>query len=657
MASATHSTLPFVTTTRVEVSQRKTISVQDFLRSLKRPGSKGRTTKTHLISRNPDGPPSAAVEDDDLPENAPLGENRCTSPPITKVPADNPLIPRLHESPSTKPPESDAPQSICSSPTAKSAGSVREPAVTGLNHSLDAPKVLQTYGRKSKPELPPTEDLPDSSALSCAQPSTADQGQIPEHLEATSQVQELENLVELQNDQQRALRVGPPTVEAVIKEPSRMRRKRRRAPVNELALVAELPMHANSPGEERSEQGRVKYKDPYEANVGRPMTRIRRDLVTPRRNSIDPQDFKFPPNTPKNARSSGWTPGSGFEGTTLQTSVPSTLTTRRRPVRREKTVRFAVPPIRPLDLSTEISPTARASKSPLLEKAPKSLALPLEGTRRLQSPSASQDPSTEYGELIQHIDKAAPGETMSSQIQMLTSLLKPRIQVNRLTRSEILDDDLLRQHSSSRQKCPSLERGVDSPAIRRPSRSERNGWLKRRRRVSFADGNEQRTPQPAKASLQSDENDDTEQLFEAHNATWYEKDAQTDPCFRESMQRQRWPISMVRSPQLQTTRSSQSLEVQNSQGQPKAESPELGNYPIYPIQDAGLTVGQYFSNAVRKLSSKEKEPHTVTRRKSQLQKLDYGRQSEMKGILELSVTPSLKRTLSSVPFRPPFKNM
>ena len=638
MASAIHSSLPLVTTTRFDVNQGKTRSVQDFLRSLQRPGSKSQTTKAHLNNRNQNGPP--------------LAEDRSTSPPFTKARADNPSTPGLRESSSTKPPENDASQSLCSSLPAKSVGSEMEPAVTGPTHSLDAPKLLRTYGRKSKPELPPTEDLPDSSPLFCTQPSMADQGQIPRNLETTSQVQELENRVELQNDQQRALRVGSPTVEAVVKEPSRKRRKRRRAPVNELALVPELPSHVKFPGKDSSEQSRAKRKGPNEANIGRPMTEFRRDLVTPRRNSIDFQDFKFPPITPKNARSSGWTPGSGFEGTTLQTLGPSTLTPHRRPARRTKAVRFAVPPTRPLELSTKISPTAKASNSPLLQKAPKSLARTQEATRQLRSPKLFQDPSTDYGELKQHIDRATPAdESMSSQIQILTALLRPRAQVDQLAEFENFEDgDSSRRHSQSRQKCPSSrERGVNSPAIRRPSRSERNGWLKRRRRVGFANENEQRTPQSARNSRQSDENDDTEQLFEAHNATWYGKDAQADPGFQESMQGRGWPRSMVRSPQ--------SLEMQNLQGQPEAESPELGNYPTYPIQDAGLNVGKYFSDAVQKLSSTEKGPHTVARRKSQIQKLGYGRQCEVEGTLELGVTPRLKRTLSSVPFRPPFRGL
>ena len=646
MASATHSNLPLVTITRLDVSQGETISAQDFLRGLKRPGSKAQTTKAHLINRNQNGPP--------------LAKDRFTSPPITKIRADNLSTPCLHESSPTKPPESDDPRSLCLLLTAKSADSGTESAVTGLTHSLDAPKLVQTYGRKSKPKLAPTEDLPDSSPLFCTQPSTADQGQILENLEAISQVQELENLGELQNDEQRALRVGSPMVEAVVKEPSRKTRKRRRAPVNELALVPELPLQEKCPGRESSEQTRAKRKGPNEANIGRPMTEFRRDLVTPRRNSIDLQDFKFPPITPKNARSPGWTPGSGFEATTLRTLGLPTLTPRRRPARHTKAVRFAVPPTRPLELSAKISPTAKASNSPLLQKAPKSLARPQEAPCPLQSSKPFQDRLTDSGELTQHIDRATPaGESISGQIQLLTALLRPHAQVEQLAEFENYEgDDSSRRHSPSRQKCQSSrKRGVDSPAIRRPSRSERNGWLKRRRRVSFADENEQRTLQSARNSRLSDENDNTEQLFEAHNATWYGKDAQVDPCFQDSMQGQGWPTSMVRSPQFQATRSSQSLELQNSQGQPEPGSPELGNYPAYPIQDAGLNVGKYFSNAVQKLSSEEKGPHTVVRRKSQIQKLAYGRQSEMEGNLELGVTPRLKRTLSSVPFRPPFKSL
>ena len=662
MAAATQSTLPLVTITRLDISQGKLTSVQDFLRSLKKPGPEAQTAKAHLINRNQDGPPLAAVENNDLPDHTPLGEDRSTSTLITKVLANDPFIPHLHESSSIKPPNSDAPQNFCWSNPAKSADSITEPAFKDLTHSLDAPKVVQTYRKKSKPELPSTGDLPDSPPPFCTQVSTADQGQILGSLEPTSQVQEFVNLVdhELQNNQRRTLRVGPPTVEAVIEEPSRKRRKRRRAPVNELALVAELPLHADSLDEESSEEGRAKHKDPYEANVGRPMTKLSRDFVTPRHNSIDPQDFKFPPTTPRNARSPGWTPGSGFEGTTLQTLGPFRLTPRRRLVRRTKTVRFAVLPTRPLDLSTEISPTAKASNSPLLQRAPNSLAPSREATRRLRSLDPFQNPSTDYGELKKHIDEATPaGESISSQLQTLTALLRPRAQVNRLEEFEIVEgDDLSRRHPPSRQKCPSSrKRGVESPAIRRPSRSERNGWLKRRRRVSFADEHEQRTPQSARNSRQSDEKDDTEQLFEAHNAAWYGKDAQADPCIQESMQRQGRPTSMVYSPQFQATRSSQSLEVQNSQGQPEAESPELGNYPMYPIQDAGLNVGSYFSNAVQKLSSKEKGPRMVLRRKSQVQELGYGCQSEVEGTLELGVTPRLKRTLSSVPLRPPLKSL
>ena len=663
MASAIHSTLPLVTTTRIDVSQGR-ISVQDFLRGLKRPASKARTAKVHLITGNQDGPPSATLRNDDLPNRKPLSEDQFTSTPITKVEASNPSMRRLHESSPTKPPENDALQTFCPSPPAKSVRPTNQLATTGLTQSLDATKVLRTDGRKSKPELLPKEDLPEISPLFCTPSSAANQGQTPANLEAASKVQELENLSDhgLQNDQQRALRVVAPTVGAVVKDPSnrrRKRRKRRRAPVNELALVAQLP-YTNSPGKESSEQGRVKRKGSNEANIGRPMTKYSRDIVIPRRNSIDPQDFKFPPVTPKIVRSSGWTPGSGFEGTSLQTLGPTTLTSHRRPARRAKAVRFAVPALRPLDLSTEISPTAKASNPLLLPKAPESLALDPEATRRVRSPNRPQDPLADYGGPVPHVDKATPaGRTMSSQVQMLTALQRPRAEGIQLAELKILEDDYsARRHSPRRRKCPSPQkRGADSPAIRRPSRSERNGWLKRRRRASFADENEQHMLQSAKKSRQSDDEDDTEQLFEAHNATWYGNDAIRNPCYQESMQGRGWPTSLVHLAQAQAMESSQSLEVHNSQGQPDGGSPELGNHPIYPYQDAGLDVGKYFSNAVQNLSSKGKGAHTIVRRKSQIQKLGYGHQSEVEATLELGVTPRLKRTLSSVPFRPPFRNL
>ena len=522
MTSAIHSSLPVVTITRVDVSQGKT-SVQDFLRGLRRPGPKARTAKVRLITRNQDGAPSAIVKHNDLPNGKPLTEDQSTSLPITNKQASNPSMPLLHGSSPTMPPESAALQLFCSLPLVKSAGAIKQPAVTGLTSSLDAPRGVRTYGRKSKPELPRTEDLPESSPLFCTQSSTANQGQIPRNPEATSRVQELGDLSdhEVQNDHQRALRMGAPTVGAVVKEPSKKRRKKRRAPVNELALVTELPC-TSPPGKESSEQGGVKRKGFNEANIGRPMTKFSRDLAIPRLNSIDPQDFKFPLITPKIVRSSGWRPGSGFEGTSLQTLGPTTLTSHRRPARRAKAVRFAVPALRPLDLSTEMSPTAKASNSLLLQKAPESLVLPPEATRQIRSPNRPQDPLADYGGPVPHIDKATPaGRTMSSQVQMLTALQRPRAKGTQLVEFKILEvDDSARRRSPRRRKRPSPQkRGADSPAIRRPSRSERNGWLKRRRRASFADENEQHMLQSAKKSRQSDDENDTEQLFEAHNAT------------------------------------------------------------------------------------------------------------------------------------------
>ena len=101
----------------------------------------------------------------------------------------------------------------------------------------------------------------------------------------------------------------------------------------------------------------------------------------------------------------------------------------------------------------------------------------------------------------------------------------------------------------------------------------------------------------------------------------------------------------------------------------------------YRIQETTLESARYFSKAVQQLDSQEKGPHIVTRRVSlrkphqadvrgchamfETQKgtehVDLSRimrgQKAQEGSLTLGVTPRLARRMSSVPFRPPFKEL
>jgi hypothetical protein len=88
------------------------------------------------------------------------------------------------------------------------------------------------------------------------------------------------------------------------------------------------------------------------------------------------------------------------------------------------------------------------------------------------------------------------------------------------------------------------------------------------------------------------------------------------------------------------------------------ESFDYGEEPNHPIRKANPNEGDYFSKAVQKLRSTEKGPHSIVRRKSQAQGLPRSSRSQVvENRLELGVTPRLKRTMSNLPFRPPFKKI
>lgn len=104
---------------------------------------------------------------------------------------------------------------------------------------------------------------------------------------------------------------------------------------------------------------------------------------------------------------------------------------------------------------------------------------------------------------------------------------------------------------------------------------------------------------------------------------------------------------------------------------------DLGRHP-YHIPEMTHDSGRYFSKAVQRLESPEEVPHTITRRKSRREPEPAGMQvmfgtrtgahhvnvapitgeegsRKQEGSLELGVTSRLKRTMSNVSLRPPFK--
>lgn len=119
------------------------------------------------------------------------------------------------------------------------------------------------------------------------------------------------------------------------------------------------------------------------------------------------------------------------------------------------------------------------------------------------------------------------------------------------------------------------------------------------------------------------------------------------------------------------------------------DSLDLGQHPYRPIPEADLSARKYFSRAVEQLSTPEKCFHSIAPRKTKSRSRHFAvsggdenyrlpigfntqrgahhvnvtaiaglkRSQTEQGSLELGVTPTLKRTMSNVPFRPPFKEL
>ena len=612
MASVVQSHLPVVTTTRFDVSQGKTISVQDFLRGLKRPVS-----KPTLPSTRNESPATKAVPKIDASQGKTisiyefLGALKRPASQVTSPSTDNqvsPATPAVHnalrpmrplaEDPSIlDPPESYAEDAIehtqqdsVSLFEAEKAKATVDAAVNDETELLKAPKVVRTYVKKPRQSSPPTESLPDESPFFCTQSSVADHEHRSEDQEAVSQTEgtALSNTKDHDsytptahepqtpgNSKSQALQPAdegdhePTALSAAdtVTEKTTGKRKRRRAPVNELALVAELPLRSDSPANAKvrasitmlksladlrvQRERRLKntatlnsrsahlnnHKPPEfvskstgiakaanEANIGKSVTKCRRDIVQPRRGSIDPDDFKFPPTTPKSTRSPGWKLGSWFEGITLETSNTAVSFSHRPKAKRAKTVRFMLTPLGPLELSNKIWP---------ISPVPKTKNPPRKGQCSIVTPPESagvghfDGSSTISGKRIRpRIDttKSSKG-AKSDQNRILAPSLQPPIKAHDPSQPGKSPIALKSQRpvSTAGISLRTSEIGTESSqAIRPPSKSERNGWLKRRRRVSFVDADEQDMLLDVQQS-RTKVYDGSEQLFDSHNATWYDR--------------------------------------------------------------------------------------------------------------------------------------
>ena len=244
MAPIIQSPLPIVTITRFDVSPGETISVQEFLRGLKRPAPKAALPCYNDETLSP----ISAVHDvlrttRSLAQDSSVLET-CQSYVEESIGADH------------------------STPKAERVEALGEASLDNEAQSLKGLRTVRTYEKKRKQASPPTESLSGFSSLFCSQ-SASGQEQHNGLCENVPQAQTAEldkteahdtntpayseprspgegkpqalQLVDERHEEPTAISLG------VIGEKRTKKRKRRRAPVNELALVTELPIHSEYP--------------------------------------------------------------------------------------------------------------------------------------------------------------------------------------------------------------------------------------------------------------------------------------------------------------------------------------------------------------------------------------------------------------------------
>ena len=234
-------------------------------------------------------------------------------------------------------------------------------------------------------------------------------------------------------------------------------------------------------------------RKPMRANVGKPVTKIRKELSIPHKEVLDRGRFKVLPITPRATKPPGWKLGSGFDGITLEPSGSMRpRTSRNRNVGKTRTPHYLSQSRPHLDTSTELSPTRESVDQRGIPERQESHGEPVETvkadpTKRLSTADSAyndglaqraaeigiEGASEQVANLIAPIHRPAENDHSGTVFLHHDRTVKEPIQVH-LSRSKNL---------------------AASQMIREPSESERNGWLKRKR-VDFAvsDEDEGRLP-------------------------------------------------------------------------------------------------------------------------------------------------------------------
>ena len=377
------ATLPLPSPTSSEAPQNDTftschLTVQAFLHGLRRPV-------------NLPGKPAEAAE---APKLQPIASIGLEDLPYIDS-AATVLGPDLLDPPESSPNEIDSDQVYSRSPEARRPRYLDPRCADEQDVAMKIPKVTRTYTKKAKrgPSM-----LKDNSAISQIQFSTHEgvllDGLLDDGSRTRTPIEQLASLSipeiglaekhtsEIpwkrkrqppQDDEViRGESLGEDAGDIVLREKTKKtKRKNRRVPVNELALVTRLQSREISPvnaqvrtsfrqhviwvsnrqfawyiadsSNQKSccsdidllnvnldEQGLPATTSPIcegrdresmRANVGKPVTRIRHEITMPKWEVLAREGLKVPPTTPRATKPRQWRLGSGFDGITL---APST---------------------------------------------------------------------------------------------------------------------------------------------------------------------------------------------------------------------------------------------------------------------------------------------------------------------------------------------
>lgn len=245
------------------------------------------------------------------------------------------------------------------------------------------------------------------------------------------------------------------------------------------------------------------------AIVGKPVTRIRQDIAIPQQEILAREGFRFPPITPRATKSPGWRLGSGFEGVILELSMNKRPeTTRKRKVKHARTPCFLRRPLPKLDLSTRLSPLRQSVGQKGI-------------SRRQKDPGGSveirkYEPTREVSMADDAVEDGVPHRAAKtggkSAFEQVASLSTPPHASTENDQSPTASSSYCNVNIKGPiQLHQTQNRDLDaSQAVREPSKSERTGWLKRRK-ASFAvaggDAEEQLFVHTQRASITAGEHE------------------------------------------------------------------------------------------------------------------------------------------------------